>query len=453
MQVPLLRLQCGVNSYEWGKVGKESAAAKFATATPSNDFSIEEEKPYAELWMGTHPSLPSKDVETKRTLLDLVQDNKALMSTEISKRYGDKLPFLFKVLSIRKALSIQAHPNKKLAEELHQKDSKNYPDDNHKPEMTIAITPFDGLCGFRPLKEISHFLSTVPSLRKLVSDSAAKEFEDSVKGHETSDGEEEVKKNKKALQSLFSTLMNTDKETIVSAAKDLVTSAKKDGEDFAGGGGPSNGGKELADLVVRLNSQFEGDIGLFVLFFLNYVKLEMGEGMFLKADDIHAYLSGDIIECMASSDNVVRAGFTPKYQDIPTLTSMLTYSYSPPSEQKMSPTDYPYCTLNQTAYNSSSSAILYDPPIEEFSVVKTELKRSGARATFEGIEGPSIIICTSGGGTISVGPKTEDIQTGYVFFVGATAECVLESKGEDDFTTFKAFCELSGKESANGAKM
>ena len=158
--------------------------------------------------------------------------------------------------------------------------------------MTIAITPFDGLCGFRPLKEISHFLGTVPSLRKLVSDSAAKEFEDSVKGHETSDGDEDVKKNKKALQSLFSTLMNSDKETIVSAAQDLVASAKKDGEGFAGGGGPSNGGKELADLVVRLNSQFEGDIGLFVLFFLNYVKLEVGEGMFLKADDIHAYLSG-----------------------------------------------------------------------------------------------------------------------------------------------------------------
>lgn len=77
--------------------------------------------------MGTHPSLPSKDVETQRTLLDLVQDNKALMSQEIGQRYGDKLPFLFKVLSIRKALSIQAHPNKKLAEKLHAKDPKNYP--------------------------------------------------------------------------------------------------------------------------------------------------------------------------------------------------------------------------------------------------------------------------------------------------------------------------------------
>lgn len=77
--------------------------------------------------MGTHPSLPSKDVETQRSLLDLVQDNKALLSTEVSKKYGEKLPFLFKILSIRKALSIQAHPNKKLAEQLHAKDPKNYP--------------------------------------------------------------------------------------------------------------------------------------------------------------------------------------------------------------------------------------------------------------------------------------------------------------------------------------
>jgi mannose-6-phosphate isomerase len=77
--------------------------------------------------MGTHPSLPSKDVETQRTLLDLVQDNQALVGREIAERYGNKLPFLFKVLSIQKALSIQAHPNKKLAEQLHARDPRNYP--------------------------------------------------------------------------------------------------------------------------------------------------------------------------------------------------------------------------------------------------------------------------------------------------------------------------------------
>src|ERR1700761_9442756 len=148
--------------------------------------------------MGTHPSNPSKDLTTGRTLLDLVQDNQALMSQAISKRYQQKLPFLFKVLSINKALSIQAHPNKKLAEQLHARDSKNYPDDNHKPEMTIAITPFDGLCGFRPLAEITHFLQTVPSLKQLVGEEEVSKFEKTVSGQETSEEGSKMEENKKA---------------------------------------------------------------------------------------------------------------------------------------------------------------------------------------------------------------------------------------------------------------
>jgi mannose-6-phosphate isomerase len=395
--------------------------------------------------MGTHPSNPSKDVQTQRTLLDLVQDNQALMGTEINEKFGQKLPFLFKVLSIGKALSIQAHPNKKLAEQLHARDSKNYPDDNHKPEMTIAITPFDGLCGFRPVAEISHFFSTVQALKKLVGEKEAEEFQSAVMGKETSEKKADEEANKKALQKVFGSLMNSKTEDVEKASKELIAEAEKEGAEFAGGGGPSNDGQELADLVVRLDKQFPGDIGLFVLFFLNYVKLEVGEAMFLKADDIHAYLSGDIIECMAASDNVVRAGFTPKFKDVDTLISMLTYSYAPISEQKMDPIDYPYVTFNATAYSSGSAATLYDPPIEEFSVVKTDLKKKGAKATFEQIAGPSIFICTSGNGKISVGPKSEDVKPGYVYFVGATAEVVLESD-DTEFTTFKAFCELQGKE-------
>lgn len=91
------------------------------------------------LWMGTHPSLPSKDLETKRTLLDMVQDNQALMSQEVTQRYGGKLPFLFKVLSINKALSIQAHPNKKLAEKLHARDPRNYPGMRRGHSLQLAV--------------------------------------------------------------------------------------------------------------------------------------------------------------------------------------------------------------------------------------------------------------------------------------------------------------------------
>ena len=145
---------------------------------------------------------------------------------------------------------------------------------------------------------------------------------------------------------------------------------------------------------------------------------------------------------MAASDNVVRAGFTPKFKDVPTLTDMLTYSYAPISEQKMNPTDYPYCTLNSVAYSSNSSATLYDPPIEEFSVVKTDLNKKGAKVSFESIDGPSIVICTMGQGKISVGPKTEDLKEGWVYFVGATAQLDIENDGDERLVTFKAFCEL-----------
>lgn len=383
--------------------------------------------------MGTHPSLPSKDLETGRSLIDLVTDNQQLLGGDIAAKYKNKLPFLFKVLSINKALSIQAHPNKKLAEQLHAKDPKNYPDDNHKPEMTLAITPFEGLCGFRPLNEIAHFLSTIAPLRELVGETDAKAFEEIAQ--QSSPNLQEAKSRLKAA---FSHLMKSDRSLVASKSKDLVALA----ESGSITPGPSvNTSEELCELVQRCNGQFPADIGLFVLFFLNFVKLNPGQAMYLKADDIHAYISGDIIECMASSDNVIRSGFTPKFQDVNTLTDILTYDHDPPEQQLLQPVDYPYATLNSTAYSSSSSALLYDPPIEEFSVVRSALNKPGAKVTFEAIDGPSIIIATSGEGTISVGPKKEEIKQGWVYFIGATAELVIESTS-DELVTFKAFTEI-----------
>ena len=409
---------------------------------------------FIQLWMGTHPSNPSKDVATGRTLLDLVQDNQALLAPSVAARYGKTVPFLFKVLSVNKALSIQAHPNKKLAEQLHARDPKNYPDDNHKPEMAIAITPFEGLCGFRPLDEIAHFLGAVPALRQLVGEDKASEFADVVKNTAEMTSEEAVVQNKKALQKVFGAVMSSSEADMAAAAKALVESAETAGADFAGGGVDATSGSTLAELVTRLHGQFGPDYGLFVLFFLNFVTLQPGEALFLQADDIHAYVSGDIVECMASSDNVVRAGLTPKFKDVDTLVNMLTYSYAPIDEQKMRPTDYPYATLNRAGYSSGSAVILYDPPIDEFSVVQSTLRGNGAKATFDPLDGPSIIICTAGKGKISVGPTVHEVKEGYVFFVGATAECVLESEGasdEDEFITFKAFCEVEDRR--NGASL
>ncbi|KAM0326123.1 hypothetical protein ACHAQA_006716 [Verticillium albo-atrum] len=447
LPVPLIRLQCGVNSYEWGKTGSDSAAARFAATTPADGFQVKSDQPYAELWMGTHPSNPSKDVKSGRSLVDLCADNAQLLSTSVSSKYGNKLPFLFKVLSINKALSIQAHPNKKLAEQLHARDPKNYPDDNHKPEMTIAITPFEGLCGFRPLAEIVHFLESVPPLKALVKEHKADEFISTVKGSEDDTSQETKDRNKTALQHIFASLLSATPEEIKTETANLVSLAQSEGASFAASGLPSSSGSLLAELVLRLNGQFPDDIGLFVFFLLNYITLAPGEAMFLQADDIHAYVSGDIIECMAASDNVVRAGFTPKFKDVPTLVDMLTYNYAPIDEQKMTPQDYPYATLNRAGYSSGSTVALYDPPIDEFSVVRSVLIGDAAKATFEPLDGPSIIICTSGRGTIAVGPTVEKISEGHVYFVGSTAELVLQSEGaeEEEFVTFKAFCEVDEK--------
>lgn len=394
--------------------------------------------------MGTHPKNPSKDLTTGRDLIDMVQDNKALLSQSVAAKYGEKLPFLLKILSINKALSIQAHPNKTLAEQLHARDPKNYPDDNHKPEMAIAITPFEGFCGFRPLAEIAHFLETVPALKALVGDEIAAEFVADAKAQTEEPSDEAVAASKKILQKAFGALMSSEQSAVDTQTDKVVEQAKAEGAEFAAGGVTSTSGATMSELVTRLNGQYGRDIGIFVQFFLNFVQLEAGEALFLVADDIHAYISGDIVECMAASDNVVRAGLTPKFKDVKTLVDMLTYNFAPIEKQKMVPAEYPYATLNRAGYSSGSAITLYDPPIDEFAVIRTTLKGDAAKATFEPIDGPSVIICTGGKGRIAVGSKVEEVREGYVFFVGATAELVLESEGgeDDEFVTFKAFCEV-----------
>lgn len=431
LPVPLFQLQCEVNQYEWGKTGKDSKAAQFAAATEQSSFEIDNETPYAELWMGTHPSGPSKALPGGSLLSEVLADNQALCGEEISDVYEGKLPFLFKVLSIQKALSIQCHPTKELAKKLHEDDPKNYKDDNHKPEMAIAITPFEGFCGFRPIAEIASFLENVESFAALLGDDAVSSFKKTVKGKEDSKKDEDVKGNRKALQELFSTLMNKSEGEIKEASNALIKSAEASPSDF---GGKEYGGEFLSELLTRLNSQFPQDIGLFCSFYLNYVKLQPGESLFLRALDCHAYLSGDIMECMAASDNVVRAGFTPKFKDVKNLTEMLTYAYAPPAEQKMKPEEWKKGSGN-------GRSILYDPPIEEFSVVQTTVAKGDVEG-HAGVRGPSIIIATSGDGKYTVGNKTEQVRQGQVFFIGADAELTIEATSDNEMVTYRAFVEI-----------
>nr|KAJ3417739.1 hypothetical protein HK105_000853 [Polyrhizophydium stewartii] len=132
--VAFARISGSVMTYDWGKLGSSSAVARLASATPP--FKPDESKPYAELWMGTHPNAPAVLVESGAALKDVLTPTN--LSPELHSHYAGDLPFLFKVQSIRKALSIQAHPDKALAKRLFEKSPHLYKDPNHKPEMVCV---------------------------------------------------------------------------------------------------------------------------------------------------------------------------------------------------------------------------------------------------------------------------------------------------------------------------
>lgn len=333
-----LEMQNQVQNYPWGKVGSQSI---ISTLTGNNS-----EAPMAELWMGAHPKAPSKvliDGDGTLPLDKVIAENpEAILGPKVLAEFGPTLPFLFKVLSVGAPLSIQAHPDKELAKKLHQKDPANYPDDNHKPEVAIAITPVEALCGFRPLKDIKAACRITPELVELLGDALHSKIND-------------FEKHDKAtlLKEIYSRVMTSDVGTVTKLCKDLYNRLSQV--------------SELEDLhpeeqwIVELSKSYpEGDVGIFSFYLLNLIKLKPGEGVFLKANTPHAYLSGDMVECMANSDNVVRAGLTPKHKDIPTLLDML--EYVPATNLVIVPSP------NQDGQNAEGQCNTFNLPVNEFVV-------------------------------------------------------------------------------------
>ena len=164
----VIKLTCGSQKYPWGKPAATSLVAKFKGQTNDGDT------PYAELWMGTHPKSPSLVAETGQLLTGWAGENPEVRFGTLCE--GGTLPFLLKVLSVNKALSIQAHPTKERAAVLHAADPEHYPDPNHKPEMAIALTVFEGLCGFRPMSTILENLLLHDELHDQLSEAIVKQI-------------------------------------------------------------------------------------------------------------------------------------------------------------------------------------------------------------------------------------------------------------------------------------
>jgi len=403
------QLQGVPQQYAWGKLGRESMVAKLC-ASGDVTFTVDENQPYAELWMGTHVKAPSKMVKSGEDLKTFVAKNLDVLGAKVQLRFKD-LPYLFKVLSVAKALSIQAHPDKKLAEKLHAERPEIYKDPNHKPEMAIALTEFEALCGFRPVNEILKFFELIPELTDIIGNEAC----------------EQLKSQKdpfSALKSCFSKVIQADKALIQKKLTDLVkcvSTMEDDSKSYV-----------LGDLLLRLNHQFPGDVGCFVIYFLNHVHLQPGEALFLKANVPHAYLDGDCIECMACSDNVVRAGLTPKLIDAETLIEMLEYKPSSVAEQLFRPVE------SEHAYET-----LYNPPVDDFTVSCVKLSGEslpGATYEFSMNDSASIVLFIEASARVK-GSSGVGITAGTILFIPAGVKLEIENVSEA-LVAYRASCLL-----------
>nr|XP_047937514.1 mannose-6-phosphate isomerase [Anser cygnoides] len=373
--------------------------------------------------MGAHPKGDAAIRDNRipqKTLGRWIADNPACLGAKVKDAFQGRLPFLFKVLSVRSALSIQAHPNKELAAKLHAQFPQHYPDANHKPEMAIALTPFEGLCGFRPVEEIASFLRAVPELRALVGEVAAEQLERSAS--------HDPRGVSAALRVCFTRLMKSEKKCFVDQLNTLVQRISREaaeGQDTSG----SNG-----DLLLRLHTQFPGDIGCFAVYFLNLVRLEPGEAMFLAANEPHAYLQGDCVECMACSDNTVRAGLTPKFIDVLTLCEMLNYTPAPSSSKIFPAVQSPL----------DPSVFLYDPPVPDFTLMRIEIPSSIKLYLVSAVDSASILLVVQGTavGTSTAAASEMALRRGSVLFVSANESISLRLSSPDGMLLFRACCLL-----------
>ncbi|MEK9524483.1 mannose-6-phosphate isomerase, class I [Streptomyces sp. NPDC087908] len=375
------RLVNTVRPYAWGST---TAIPELLGTAPTGE-------PQAELWMGAHPGAPSR---TERGALNALIDADPV--GELGERsvaaFGPRLPFLLKVLAAGAPLSLQAHPDLAQARAGHAAEEaagipldaphRTYKDANHKPELICALTPFDGLCGFRAPAETADLIAGlgVDSLKPYV---------DLLHAHP-----EEA-----ALREVMTALLTADPEEMAHTVTEAAAAADRLGGDYAP--------------YATLAHHFPNDPGVIAAMLLNRVTLQPGEALYLGAGVPHAYLSGLGVEIMANSDNVLRCGLTPKHIDVPELLRVVRFEPTDPA------------VLRPEA--SPSGEEVYDTPIDEFRLSRL-VRPEGAAPTDLTIPAPQILLAVAGrpkagevtlaaGESVFVpaGERTELTGTGTVF--------------------------------------
>lgn len=370
------RLVNTVRPYAWGSL---TALPELLGQRPTGE-------PQAELWMGAHPGAPSRADrgEGPRRLDELIAaDPEGELGAASVARFGPALPFLFKVLAAGIPLSIQAHPTLDQARAGFAAENalgipldapeRNYRDANHKPEMVCALGDFEGLCGFRRPAGAARLLTglAVPGLAPVIERLAAED-------------------ESEALRGALTAALSLDGET-VRRTVEVLALTDPDGEYAP---------------YARIAEDFPDDRGVIAGMLLNHVRLRAGQALYLGAGVPHAYLSGVCVELQANSDNVLRAGLTPKHIDVPELLEVVVFEAGAPE------------VLEPAPVPGTPGEELYPVPIDEF-----RLSRFVLDGTERGIDGrtPQILFCTEGATRLTAADGTVlDLARGQCAFLPAT---------------------------------
>ncbi|MET0452078.1 MAG: mannose-6-phosphate isomerase, class I [Mycobacterium sp.] len=360
-------LRGALRTYAWGS---HTAIAEF-TGRPSPT-----PHPEAELWLGAHPGDPAwlAGDGIERSLLDTIAaDPEGQLGGTARQRFGDALPFLAKVLAADEPLSLQAHPSAAQAMEGFAREdrlgipvsapNRNYRDRSHKPELMVALTPFEALAGFRPVD------GSVDLMRAL-SVADLDPFVNLLAGQADAGG----------LRALFTTWI-----TAPQAHLDVLVPAVLDGAINYLRSGETRFAQE-AKTTLQLGELYPGDAGVLASMLLNRISLEPGQGIYLPAGNLHAYLHGMGFEVMANSDNVLRGGLTPKHVDVPELLRVL--DFTPTEESALRP-----------QVVTEGIELVYDTPAPEFavSVLRLDGPELGHQVDAPARhDGPQVLLCTEG---------------------------------------------------------
>jgi len=376
-------LDSPIKDYPWGS--RTAIAELMGRPAPTP-------KPEAELWMGAHPSAPSRVLlPTGPEPLDQViqRDPSTALGARVLARFGPRLPFLLKVLAAARPLSLQAHPSAAQAAAGYAREDglgvpldaphRSYRDASHKPELLVALGRFRALCGFRRRDEMGSVLREldVPEL-----DAVRRRLE---AGSEPA-----------GTRAAFEALLALDEaERAATVAATTAACAR-----HAAQGGRY--GAECA-MVLALASEYPGDVGVVCALLLNLVTLQAGEAVYLPAGNLHAYLEGVGVEIMASSDNVLRGGLTTKHVDRPELLQVL--DFSPVEAAPLRPVP-------------SGTESIYPTPAAEFRLSRLELTGNPCALR---VTGPEILLVTEGAAVAASPLGRHSLRRGEAVFVPAAS--------------------------------